>query len=580
MSGMAVSQKCAALVVGAGPVGLTVALELSRHGVSCRIVDSAPQPTDKSKALVLWGRSLELLENSGSVAEDFIPHGVPGRAVSIFGNNGRRLVHMPFERDDTAFPQPLMIPQCETERLLAARLAARGVRVERSVELTGLVQDDDGVTATLRHPDGRDETVSCDWLLGCDGAHSFVRKHLGLEFAGEFEPNDWILADAHIDGPIAHDEIGVHWHSDGLVAMFPIGRDRFRVVADQGLAPGTAKPADPSLAEVQALLDARGLSQLRIRDPIWLAGFRIHERKVDQYGRGRVFLAGDAAHIHSPAGGQGMNTGMQDAVNLAWKLGLVARGRGLAEPLLSSYTQERSAVGDMVLRNAGHLTKMATLRNPLLQCIRNHAFSLVGSLSAVQHRAIAALSELAVCYPGSPLSADDAGRAFSGGPACGDRLPDAEVMEIGNWEIGKGEIGKGDSQRLLGAMRGTSHYLLLLVQDGDASQAKQMLAAGRQAVESFGDAVRLLLVLPAECNGEAVAAAIAPTGPDAGDSDVTVLCDVHGQVRERLGVRHDALLLVRPDGYVNFRGGAGSWQALEEHLGTYLVPAGRTCPAK
>ena len=553
---------CIALVVGAGPVGLTMALELSRHGVPCRIVDSAPQPNDKSKALVLWGRTLELLDPSGSVADDFLPQGVPARAVSIYGN-GRRLVHMPFQREDTAFAEPLMIPQCDTERLLAARLATRGIEIERGVELTEFVDCGSSVLATLRHPGGTAEQVRCQWLLGCDGAHSVVRKELGIEFTGEFDPNDWILADAHLDGPLDHDELSIHWHAAGIVALFPIGRDRFRVVADQGHAAGAAKPADPSLQDVQTILDNRGLQALRIHTPIWLAGFRIHERKVAQYGIGRVFLAGDAAHIHSPAGGQGMNTGMQDAVNLAWKLALVQRGRGLRDTLLASYTEERSAVGNMVLRGATHLTRLATLRNPLLQFIRNRAFALVGSLSAVQHRAIASLSEMAVSYPHSSLTADDPGKAFCHEVQSGDRLPDAEVLELGH----------AQPQRLLTTLRGTSHHLLLFPESDDPTQITPLLSSAREACQSYGETIELTLILREESSGAGAAAAVFASAATAARRDIRIVCDISGRVRHRLGVRHQAMVLIRPDGYISFRGHAGSWARLEAHLAMFLFPS-------
>jgi hypothetical protein len=191
------------------------------------------------------------------------------------------------------------------------------------------------------------ETLTTDWLIGCDGAHSVARKQLGLQFTGEAEPNDWVLADVHIDGEIANDEISAYWHSDGVVIFFPFAPGRFRVIADLGRAKGPEKPADPSLADAQQLVDRRGPQGLRLHDPVWLSGFRINERKVAQYSKGRVLLAGDAAHIHSPAGGQGMNTGMQDAFNLAWKVALVQKGLGQSSPLLASYTTERSAVGEM-----------------------------------------------------------------------------------------------------------------------------------------------------------------------------------------------------------------------------------------
>src|SRR6476660_9372825 len=390
---------CDVLIVGAGPVGMTLALELTRFGLSCRIIDKASAPTDKSKALVVWPRTLELLDRA-SVADDFVAAGFWAKGATMYGN-GKRLVHVNIHRDDTAFPRPLMIPQNETERVLNESLQRRGVPVEREVELVECklphigvrkseVGADQYVVSTLRHADGREQVVTSTWLAGCDGAHSTVRKQLAIPFAGEFEPNDWMLADVHVDGPIAPDEISAYWHSQGVLIFFPMSPGRFRVIADLGRAPGTDKPADPTLDDVQSLVDGRGPAGVRVHDPIWLSGFRIHERKVNEYQKGQAFLCGDAAHIHSPAGGQGMNTGMQDAFNLAWKLALVHKGH--AKPsLLATYTQERSAVGDMVLRDAGLFTRVAMIRNPVLQFMRNHMMALAGKLTAVQERALGQL---------------------------------------------------------------------------------------------------------------------------------------------------------------------------------------------
>jgi hypothetical protein len=206
-----------------------------------------------------------------------------------------------------------------------------------------------------------------------------------------------------------------------MLAIFPIAQDRYRIIADLGEIAVDAMPTDPTLGDVQAVLDRRGPGGMKACAPVWLAGFRINERKVADYRAGRVFLAGDAAHIHSPAGGQGMNTGMHDACNLAWKLALVCRGAGASEPLLSSYSVERSAVGDQVLEGAGRATSLAIMRGGIKQSIRNHIASLVFGLAPVRNLAANALTEVSIGYPKSPLTAK--GAHISGGPAAGERAP-------------------------------------------------------------------------------------------------------------------------------------------------------------
>jgi 2-polyprenyl-6-methoxyphenol hydroxylase-like FAD-dependent oxidoreductase len=544
---------CDVLIVGAGPIGLTLALELQRHGLHCRIIDRCPAPTDKSKALVVWSRSLELLAQAG-VADDFVAAGMWAKGARIFGG-GKMLVHVLVHRDDTAYPQPLMIPQSETERVLCENLKKRGLQVERQCELTEFKHTNDDplspVTATLQHADGSQESITCNWLCGCDGAHSTVRKQLGLEFTGDFEPNDWMLADTHLDGDIPNDEISAYWHRDGVLILFPFAPGRFRVIADLGAAPSTGKPADPTLADAQRVVDERGPSGIKLHDPVWLAGFRIHERKVKEYGVGNVFLSGDAAHIHSPAGGQGMNTGMQDAFNLAWKLAMVHHGKARRE-ILNSYTQERGEVGDMVLRDAGIFTRVATLRNPMLQFMRNHLMALAGKLNAVQERAISSLSELGIHYPNSPLNEDDAGDAWTKAIQVGDRLPDANM-----------HCSHSNPIRLLDAIRGAGYTLLLLPATGDAATVEGLLTSTRHTAEGYRSTIKTVLVLPS-------APAETKSQPDV----AAVLVDEKQELRNRLGLQGTAIALVRPDGYIAFRGHAGSWSKLSDYLTKWLIANG------
>jgi len=491
---------------------------------------------------------MELLDQLG-LAQNFVQTGMKINGASIYGK-GERLVHLEISGMDSPFGYPLMIPQNETERLLTEHLAQQGVQIERQVELLTFQEGARSVAGRLKRGDGGEESFDVPWLIGCDGAHSTVRHTLEMPFTGQAEPNDWMLADIHVQGPLPNDEMSIYWHEKGILVFFPITPTRFRVIADLGAASSAGSPPAPSLAEVQAKVDERGPGGLTVVDPVWLAGFRINERKVSDYRRGRVMLAGDAAHIHSPAGGQGMNTGMQDAFNLAWKLALVHKGQGQAEPLLESYSRERSAVGDQVLRGAGMMTLMATLRNPVAQFVRNHAAHVLTSFEFVRDKMKNALSELSINYRHSPLSVNDGPRF--GGLHAGDRLPDAPLTQART----------GESTTMFAAVRGYQHALLLFA-DGDDYAAIGRQAEVAAAVDGAfpGMAKSHLIVVPAE---DVASAAIGMPG-------LALWFDRDAKLRDQLGATNGTLLWIRPDGYVGYRGEQADAASLLAYLDRYLV---------
>ncbi len=412
--------KPSVLVVGGGPVGLTMAAELARYGVAVRIVDKAAHRSETSKALVVWPRTLELLDRMGC-GSTFVSAGHKVIAANIH-SGGKRIGHVGFESVASPHPYALMIPQSETERLLGEQLHRLGVDVERRVEVAELRTSEEKVTSSLLHPDGTTETLETDWLIGCDGAHSLVRHQLGMQFVGDTLLSDWILADVHLGGAaLSSAELDLFWHSDGMLALFPISPGRYRIVADMAVAKGDGDRSEPTLEEVQAILDERGPARIRASDPVWLSRFRINERKVEDYRSGRVFLAGDAAHIHSPAGGQGMNTGMQDAYNLAWKLSMVCLGTCPSEALLTSYSDERSPIGAQILAQTGRATSLTLLKNPILQSLRNHIAQGILGFSFVQRRMVDSLTEVSIAYPPGPLVRKRSDH--HNGPNPGERAP-------------------------------------------------------------------------------------------------------------------------------------------------------------
>lgn len=402
------------LVIGAGPVGLTMAVELARYGVPVRIVDKLPTRTMQSRALAIWPRTLELLQAAGYV-EAFIANGLHAKALGIYWGN-KPLARIPFKTISSCFKYVLMLPQSETERLLEEYLKTLGGTVERETELTDFVDKKDGVFCTLTHKEGESETLEAAWLIGCDGAHSFVRSQLGLAFEGNTFPVSFVLADVHVSGlSTPSDEPAIFWHHDGAVMIFPISEGRYRVIADLGLAPLHM----PNLEEMQAIIDQRGPGGITLSDPVWLSDFGVNERKVREYRRGRVFLAGDAAHIHSPAGGQGMNMGMQDAFNLAWKLALLEQKK--VKPfLLDSYSIERSAVARQIFSDSRRMTKVVLLKNRQLQRVRNFIVKVIFSIPMARHKIANRLAGITISYPDSPLNAGvTRGRC---GPRPGQRL--------------------------------------------------------------------------------------------------------------------------------------------------------------
>src|SRR3984957_10595947 len=407
------------LVVGAGPVGLTAAIELTRFGVNVRVIEKLPQRSDKSKALAMWARTLELWDRAG-VSGALIAAGLKARGTRLFVGV-KQFGEISLDHVASEHQYVLLITQDQTERVLEEHLASLGVTVERNVELLSFTERPGGVLATLRGADGEPETVEVGWLVGCDGAHSSIRQALGKSFNGTTVPTDFILADVHLGGSteLSKDRISMFAHEDGFLQLYPISHDRYRVIVDLGRATTEHRP-DPTLLEVQATIDRRGPGGITAHDPIWLSRFRINEHQVEDYRRGGVFLAGDAAHIHSPAGGQGMNTGMQDACNLAWKLALVVRG-ACTDGLLSSYSAERRPVARRMIAETSKLTDLLTMKNPAFQMIRNHVAGLLLGIPGFQHNLAATLSEITIGYPDSPLSCRASGSAPA--PRVGARAP-------------------------------------------------------------------------------------------------------------------------------------------------------------
>ncbi|HET6360098.1 FAD-dependent monooxygenase [Streptomyces sp.] len=504
------------LVVGAGPTGLALAAQLRAYGTRFRIIDRNLDRARESRALAIQPRTLEALAGFG-VTDELVARG--NRAVQVRMHVPGRVLRLPlFDIGcaDTPYPYALFLSQAQTEAVLGAHLAERGVAVERGTVLRDLSPQDTYVTCRLSHGGEEREEVRARFVVGCDGAHSTVRGLAGIGFVGSTYPQTFLLADLEVDG-LERGAAHAYLSEAGMLFFFPLESPAtWRMLA---MRPPDAPDEEVSLGQLQAITDryaddsgsaAEAGEGLLLRDAVWMTEFRLQNRGAAHYRAGRVFLAGDAAHIHSPAGAQGMNTGIQDALNLGWKLALTCLGAA-PEALLDTYESERAPVGRNVLRFTDRAFTIATSRNPFIRRARTQLaprlMPLALRFTTLRGRAFRTLSELAIHYRHSPLT-EEGNRRPRGGPRAGDRLPDAPAG--------------------LQALASGAGYHVLLCGPRDAWESQALTALGRSGlvtVHHLGD-----------------------QGPWPGTA--------HG--------------LVRPDGYLAYRARGTDLSGLRHHLDRWL----------
>ncbi|NXY98373.1 FAD-dependent monooxygenase [Streptomyces sp. BR123] len=369
-------------IVGAGPTGLALAVTLAEAGIDFVLLDRQAEGANTSRAGVVHARTLEVfdeLDPSGALSAELVGRGIPVSRFRI-RDGARPVAAVSFDglRGRTAYPYALMVPQYETEAVLLARLRALGGEVHRPYEVTGVTQDSDGVTLTTA--DG--QTLRAAHAVGADGMHSTVRGAAGIPFTGASYAESFVLADVVMEWSPGPREVSLTFGPVGPTIVAPLPGGRYRVVSTVAEA---AAPAAPDLAYMQRLLDGLAPGQATVRDLAWSSRFRIHHRVADRYRAGRLLLAGDAAHVHSPAGGQGMNTGIQDAYAL---------GRALAAGDVDGYEAARRPVALRVVALTDRMTRFSTTRNPALRLVRNTGLRLVAGVPALNNRAAAELAEL------------------------------------------------------------------------------------------------------------------------------------------------------------------------------------------
>jgi len=361
-------------IVGAGPTGLALAVTLAAAGIEFVIVDQLAEGANTSRAAVVHARTLEVLDELDTAAA-LIARGTPITRF-VVRDGSRRLLTVPFEGLSTPYPYALMVSQCETEAVLLSRLRELGRDVHRPHTVSSVSQDPDGVTLTM----SSGQTLRADYAVGADGMHSAVREASGIGFSGNAYDESFVLADVRMQWAAGRQEVSLNFDTAGLTVVAPLPGDRYRIVATVDDA-----PVSPDLAFVQGLVDQRMPGQAKITDLVWSSRFRVHHRVADHFRNGRLLIAGDAAHVHSPAGGQGMNTGIQDGFAL---------GRAIATGQLDSYEARRRPVAKRVVAFADRMTRIATTHSPVIRGGRNIVLPLLGRLPTFRTKLATELAEL------------------------------------------------------------------------------------------------------------------------------------------------------------------------------------------
>lgn len=528
MSGL--PAQTAVLIVGAGPTGLTLGISLRQRGVGCILIDKLPAALPWSRALGLHARTLEIFDALG-VLDAVSARSLVQKAVHVHGERGP-LFQLDLTVLDAPHPQVLSCPQAEVDACLEDRFTALGGMLVRGCELLDFTQDDTGVQARLAWAAG-EHTLRAAIMVGCDGASSRVRHVLGISFDGVRYADHFLLADVDIDWPLARDASHGFLLAEGALIALPMPRG-WRLIINQS-EDDDLEPV-PDLAPFRQRLAQCLEEPPTLGEPRWLSRFSIHRRLAGRYRRNRVLLAGDACHIQSPLGAQGMNTGIGDAFNLGWKLALFLRGVG-GGALLDSYEQERRPVARQMLNAVDVLSRSSFARAAPLRGMRDTLLKLVGRQQGFGARLLRRASQLDVHYRQSPMVGEGSGMALlrrPAGPLPGDRVPDAPLTPAAG----------GMPGRVHDMLRDTRHQLLIQVPAvPDHAAVLTLFALATRLPQDFG-----------ECLGvQVIAAGDWPAAlNELRAYPMTLWCDRDGAFRHRFG-DGGHLWLMRPDGHLAYR---------------------------
>jgi 2-polyprenyl-6-methoxyphenol hydroxylase-like FAD-dependent oxidoreductase len=532
------------IVVGAGPAGLTAAAELARHGVRVRVFDKNPGPTLYSRASVVHVRTQETLSAMG-LADRFVARAYPLEAISLHAF-GKFMGGIRLSGADSAYPMPRIIGQHVTERLLLERLDELAVPVERGVEALGLVDDGEGVTLRLKRAGGAESALTASYVIAADGANSGLRAAAEIPFEGETtDAFEFLQTDCELRWSYPTGRSYLFVTKDRFLGLFPFDPDgAYRIVCarvDQD--PDNVEA--PDLEEIEAILREIADPDAVLVEPRWLNRMRGEPRLAKKFRSGRLFLAGDAAHVHLPIGGQGMNSGIQDGFNLGWKLAAVIKGTAQPE-LLETYGAERLPIAEDLLKFTDRGFHSMVKPGDLAQRAMKLFGASVMGLESVQERLRRTVGDVPISYLTSSLSQDHGGTI---GPIAGERAPDGVAVRASDRK----------TVRLMQAIAGEAWGLLIFAGLDQSDVGGKLAEIAQRAVTGFGARIRPILITPER-------------PPETWPGEV--LIDRDQLLHDRYGVRHAALYLLRPDWYVGFRGPATQAELLDAYLARWLMPNG------
>ncbi len=511
------------LIVGAGPTGLMLANQLARHGIRFEIIDRHSGPAQQSRAMAVHARTLEIYAKLG-IGEQAVARGARGTAASMWAG-GQWRAQIPvgdIGQGLSPFPFVLMLGQDANEHIMGDKLKELGVVVQWSTELLSLEQRADRVDVTLKQPDGTQRKISTAWVAGCDGSRSSVRENNGIGFPGAPYEHTFFVADTEATGSMRPNEVNVYLSRDGFHLFFPMrGEDRWRVIGI--LPPELRSRDDVTFDQVVPSIREQAGTSLDFKSCLWFSTYRIHHRAAEKFHERRCFVLGDAAHVHSPMGGQGMNTGLQDAYNLGWKLALVVAGRADAA-LLDTYAQERMPVAQELLETTDRAFQFVVADTWIARMLRTKIIFLIAAFAMtferVRQRAFRTISQIGIRYPQSPLS-QTLGKLPGSAPQAGDRFPWLHLKMQAN----------GPTEDLFQTLDDTCFNLLVF------GPAPAIALAG------YGDLVREYAI---------------PLDPG------------NRAALDRAGIAAPSFYLLRPDGHVGLCGPQVDWPAVEAYLTRWL----------